>query len=220
MANAVPANAEFAKPLAVSPDKLKLTPAKFTDASTQIKLPSSIDQFELAGGGRYILGHLKTLQKIVVVDLCEAKILGFIPAADENVLVTGGAAHVVIVLNDKKQVERWSLPDLKREASVPLPGQPLSSPPTQSMPPVSPAGPAPAVFPWPPAPAPPAPPRPAGPSSPGSSVPRPSWPDWLPPVHWVSTSANRTAQQPPSIRRFMPAPPRPARKRFRTRTWL
>lgn len=120
VASLPPGDAPPTKPLTIGPEALQLTPAKFAGASTQIKLPSSTEKFELAGGGRYLLAHLKALRKIAVVDLCAAKIAGYIPVDDDSVLFAGGAAHVVTVLNDKQIVVRWSLPELKRELALPL----------------------------------------------------------------------------------------------------
>jgi len=109
-----------------NPEALTLAPAKFSGAAAQIKLPGMIDGFVLAASGRYAIGHLKDLQKLIVVDLVEGKIAGFIPVSDDQVLFAGSAKKLVVVQNEQQTLARYALPDLQREISIPL-DQPIQA---------------------------------------------------------------------------------------------
>jgi hypothetical protein len=112
-------------PAASSPVAGKLppiTPARLTGDKTQVKLPAAAEQVAVGGGGRYWILHLKSLRKLAVLDLCEAKIKGYIPAEDDNVAFAAGADKLVMALGEKNILTRWDLETLQRELAVPSEG--------------------------------------------------------------------------------------------------
>ncbi len=97
-----------------------LYPAKFEGRSVTIKLPAVADMVEFGGAGRYAVAHLKAVRKLAVVDLCEAKITGYIPVIDDNVQFAAGLDKLVVVLGKKRTLSRWNLQSLQLEATAPL----------------------------------------------------------------------------------------------------
>jgi hypothetical protein len=98
-----------------------LTPAKLTGETAVIKLPAVAERMEVGGSGRYLILYLKSLRKLAVLDICEAKIAGYIPADDDRVAYSAGDEKLVISLGEKNVITRWSLATLQRELTVPSP---------------------------------------------------------------------------------------------------
>jgi hypothetical protein len=99
-----------------------ITPAKLEGDSGTIKLPAAADRLEVGGGGRYLVAHLKSLRKLAVIDLCEAKVAGYIAADDDQVLYGAGQDKVVVVLGTKNIISRWDIVTREREVAAPLDG--------------------------------------------------------------------------------------------------
>jgi hypothetical protein len=119
-AAATPADSPTSSPVA---GKLPpITPAKLTGDKQLIKLPAAAEKMEVGGGGRYLILHLKSLRKLAVLDLCEAKIAGYVPAEDDGVAFAAGADKLVVSLNEKNILTRWDLATLERELAVPAEG--------------------------------------------------------------------------------------------------
>jgi hypothetical protein len=84
-------------------------------------LPAAAGESCLGGGGRYLILHLPKLRKLGVFDVNEAKIVGYIGLAEDNVKFAAGLDRVLVVLPTARVLQRWSLPGLERELTVPLP---------------------------------------------------------------------------------------------------
>ena len=96
------------------------TPALASE-KTVVRLPAGIEQIVVGGGGRYLILHLKRLNKFAVFDVSAAKVIQYLPAPVGDFLYAAGANKLVVVLPDKKLIERWSLDTFEKETSVPLP---------------------------------------------------------------------------------------------------
>ncbi len=92
----------------------------FAGKSLTVKLPSPISDLCVAGGGRYLLLHLKSLNKLAVFDVSRAKVTKYLPTGSSNILFAGGADKIVIVLKDKNLIQRWDLNSLERELTLPI----------------------------------------------------------------------------------------------------
>jgi serine protease Do len=88
---------------------------------TVVRLPAGIEQVVVGGGGRYLILHLKRLNKLAVFDVSSAKVIHYLPAPAGDFLYAAGATKLVVVLPEKKLIERWSLETFEKETSVPLP---------------------------------------------------------------------------------------------------
>ena len=73
-----------------------------------------------AGGGRYLILHLKRLNQLAVLDVSAAKVIHYLPAP-AGIPVCRRNGKLVLILPDKKLIERWSLETFEKEASSPLP---------------------------------------------------------------------------------------------------
>jgi len=97
-----------------------LAPAKLNEKQVTRKLPANFDDVCAAGGGRYLVLSLKSLSKLAVFDLCEAKVAGYVPTGGGDVLFAAGKEHLVIIHPDKRVIQRYRLDTLASEVARPL----------------------------------------------------------------------------------------------------
>ncbi len=97
----------------------RITPAEFEGPGRIVRCPSTITAACMAGGGRYLLLHLKEINKIAVFDISESRIAKFLPAPAGDFSFAGGLTAAVVLDKEKHQLSRWSLVDMKLEATVP-----------------------------------------------------------------------------------------------------
>src|SRR6185436_3206101 len=74
-----------------------------------------------AGGGRFLILHLSQLRQLAVLDVSEARIVKYLPLASDDIAYAAGADKLVVLLRDKKILQRWSLTTLERDLAVPFP---------------------------------------------------------------------------------------------------
>ena len=98
-----------------------IKPPPLQDEKTTRKLPSSIGNVAVGGGGRYLVLHLPKMHKLAVFDVNTAEIAGQIPIEEDSALFAANQEDVVILLPTAGAIERWSLKTLERDVSVPLP---------------------------------------------------------------------------------------------------
>ena len=85
------------------------------------QLPSAMDDLAVGGGGRYLILHLPRESKLAVFDVNEARIVHYVPVADEAAKFAAGLDKLIVVLPGTKTIERWSLNTFERELAVPMP---------------------------------------------------------------------------------------------------
>lgn len=85
------------------------------------KLAAPLDDVVVGGGGRFLVLHLPSLNKLAVFDVNTAQVTGYIPAKDDNVRFAACRDSVVVMLPGAGTMERWSLKTLERDIVVPLP---------------------------------------------------------------------------------------------------
>ena len=73
------------------------------------------------GAGRYLLFHLRKLQKLAVFDVTQAKITKYLPLSSDEILYAAGGEKLVVVVRDRCEIQRYDLATLKKELTVPLP---------------------------------------------------------------------------------------------------
>lgn len=116
-----PARAAAWAPLRIPPPKaVALGAPTFPGEIVELKPPAAIDGACVAGGGRFLVCHLRDDNKLAILDLTAGKIVKTIPVP-EKVLFAAGADALVIVDPDEDTVERWSLTTFAKEASADLP---------------------------------------------------------------------------------------------------
>ena len=75
----------------------------------------------VGGNGRYLILHLRRLNKLAVFDVSAAKVVQYLPAPVDTVLGAAGADKLVVIARGKKTIERWSLLTFEKEVTAPLP---------------------------------------------------------------------------------------------------
>ena len=94
-------------------NSLELTPAKLTEPEVTIELPAAFDSVRVGGGGRYLIFHFKSLNKLAVLDVCKLKIAGYIATKDDDVLYAASASQLILIHPGTATMESYSLETLK-----------------------------------------------------------------------------------------------------------
>lgn len=79
----------------------------------QIELPGDVDDVTVGGNGRYLLLTMRTLQKVVVLDVREAKVRKYVNVGSTDFLVAGGGTQFVIVNLSDASLEAWTYENLE-----------------------------------------------------------------------------------------------------------
>lgn len=87
------------------------------------KLPSTITDVAVGGGGKFILLLLTQVRQVAVFDVSQARVIKYIPVEDDDVHLAAGQEKLFIAMNNKRVLQRWDLEALTLEATVPLPCQ-------------------------------------------------------------------------------------------------
>ena len=112
------ANAAFSEDADVS---IKGSPVNENESEKTIKLPGTISEMFVAGGGRFILVHMKGLKKIGIFDVAKGSFTKYLPAIDDRTMIAAGANHVVIISQDQGVMSRYNLTTFERELTKPVP---------------------------------------------------------------------------------------------------
>jgi hypothetical protein len=94
-------------PLEISPPAVK--------AETPYKLPEAARALRVGGGGRFLILHLPEARKFGVFDVNEAKIVRYIPAAEDEVLFAAGMTKLLVFLPGARLIQRYNLLTGERE---------------------------------------------------------------------------------------------------------
>ncbi len=91
--------------------------------SVERKLPRTISDVAVGGGGRYLLLTVQGGRKLAIFDANAADVVKMIPLAYPGSFVAAGAEKFVIVFPTEKVIQRWDFKTLEREpgGSAPLP---------------------------------------------------------------------------------------------------
>jgi hypothetical protein len=104
---------------------LPIKPAPLKDEKATVALPSAIRDVCAAGGGRFLILHLPQSRHLAVFDVNEARIVKYLAQTDDKVVFAAGMDKLLVILPDKRVIQRWSLTTFERELAIPLtiPGQ-------------------------------------------------------------------------------------------------
>ena len=84
-------------------------------------LPEPINDVVAGGAGRYLLFHLRSLRKLAIFDVAQAKITRYLPLGSEDILYAAGSEKLVVVLRDQNVIQRYDLATLQKELTVSAP---------------------------------------------------------------------------------------------------
>jgi serine protease Do len=85
------------------------------------QLPSTFSEVTVGGGGRFLFFHLPKIRKLAVFDVNEAKIVHYVPLAEDQVKFAAGMDKLIVVFDGSHLIQRWDLKTFDREATAPLP---------------------------------------------------------------------------------------------------
>ncbi len=116
-----PAAAADSMPLVRPPTaSMKIEPTKLKEDTATITLPGSIGHVCVGGNGRFVILHLTGQRQIAIFDTVEAKVVKYLPVAEDKIYIAAGMEKLMVVLADKNIVQRWDLNTFSREVSAPL----------------------------------------------------------------------------------------------------
>ena len=101
---------------------IPIPPADVPAAGAEIKLPSEGDVVCVGGGGRLLIINLPKVKQIAVFDVSEAKVVKYLPAASEKVLLASGMDKLLVAYPETNVIQRWSLTTFEKELTATLPG--------------------------------------------------------------------------------------------------
>jgi hypothetical protein len=101
----------------------EIKPPPLKEDKTTLRLPGSVRDVCVGGGGRFLILHLPQQRQLGIFDVNEAKIVKYLPAGDDNVKFAAGMDRLLVALPDKNVIQRWDLTTLEREVAAPLPVQ-------------------------------------------------------------------------------------------------
>jgi hypothetical protein len=115
-------NKEDAEPGAGGPaPALAIKPAPFEGERVTVRLPAAVQSVCVGGGGRYLILHLPQQRKLAVFDANAAKVVKYLPVAEDNVLFTAGLDKLIVALPNSNVLQRWDLGTFERDVTVPAP---------------------------------------------------------------------------------------------------
>jgi S1-C subfamily serine protease len=87
---------------------------------TSIKLPAPVDDILPAGGGRFLLLHMRQLRRLGVFDVNQARVVASIPLPGDDLCLAAGREKIICVSSDQGIVARYGLETFAKELVVPL----------------------------------------------------------------------------------------------------
>lgn len=98
-----------------------LRPAALPQDTVELKLPDTADDVVVGGGGRYLIFHLPRTRQLAVFDAEEAKVVKYLPVAEDDIKMAAGLDKLIVALPSSNVFQRWDLTTFKKEVAVPNP---------------------------------------------------------------------------------------------------
>ena len=92
------------------------------------ELPAPIADVAVGGGGRYLILSLPQIGKLAVFDVNEAKVVHYIPVAEDTVRLAAGMNKLMVLLPRAGILQRWDLTTFERELAAPCPSVTMAAP--------------------------------------------------------------------------------------------
>jgi predicted Zn finger-like uncharacterized protein len=110
-------------PVAAVPIK----PAPLKQDREERKLPSSIDDVCVGGGGRFLLLSLPQLKQVAIFDVSEAKVTKFLSVPSTSPRVAAGMDKLFVADPAEGMIQRYNLLTFEKEITVRLPPGPTGA---------------------------------------------------------------------------------------------
>ena len=111
--------ADVARDPGVTPAPLR--PPTLPRDTVELKLPDTADDVVVGGGGRYLILHLPRTRQLAVFDAAEAKVVKYLPVAEDDIKMAAGLDKLIVALPASNVLQRWDLTTFKKEIAVPNP---------------------------------------------------------------------------------------------------
>lgn len=99
----------------------ELGPVQLSTAVVEYDLAAAFDDVIVGGGGRYLIFHLSTLNKLAFFDVMQGKVTNYHSLESNNMRYAAGIDAFYVGYRPKNLLERWSLETFKKQGSVILP---------------------------------------------------------------------------------------------------
>jgi hypothetical protein len=86
--------------------------------SHEVKLPAKVDKIVRAGNGNVLLLEMDSLGKVAVFDTKAEKITGYVSLGGNDTLIAGNSDSILLLVRDKKILQRWSIVPLEKKLTV------------------------------------------------------------------------------------------------------
>jgi predicted Zn finger-like uncharacterized protein len=94
---------------------------KLEQAQVERKLPDTVGDVVVGGAGRFLIFHLPKARKLAVFDANEAKVVKYLPVAEDVVKIAACVDKLIVLLPTANVIQRYSLDSFEREATVQVP---------------------------------------------------------------------------------------------------
>lgn len=94
---------------------------EFTGEKRKIPLPAKIHDVIVAGGGRFLILHLKSITAAAIYDVNLGRVSKLIRLPAPSAVIAGAEQYFVIAVPEEKRLERWSLRTLRKDLGAPFP---------------------------------------------------------------------------------------------------
>jgi hypothetical protein len=98
-----------------------IKPAPLKEDRTTVNLPSPVQQVCVGGGGRFLILHLPGQRKLAVFDCNEARIVKYLPVAEDTIHFAAGLEKLFVASPDHNVLQRWDLKTFERDVTVSAP---------------------------------------------------------------------------------------------------
>jgi serine protease Do len=86
---------------------------------SSVRLPGQIDDISAGAGGRYLILQMKKLHKLAIFDVSRREVVKYLSIDSDNFVFGAGADKLLVLLPDRKLIQRWSLKTFTLELTVP-----------------------------------------------------------------------------------------------------
>ncbi len=108
-------------PLVPPPNPVPITPAPLPHATQTVALPATVRDLCVGGGGRFLILHLAQRRQLAVFDANQARVVKYLPVAEDNVLFAAGMDKLLVAYPARNVLQRWNLTTFEREVAATLP---------------------------------------------------------------------------------------------------
>jgi hypothetical protein len=102
-------------------DPLGIRPAKLAQAQVVRQLPDTVGDVAVGGSGRFLIFHLPKARKLAVFDANEAKVVKYLPVAEDSPKIAACQDKLLVILPTANVIQRYSLETFEREVAVQSP---------------------------------------------------------------------------------------------------